>query len=397
MKVLDLSRILAGPWASQLLGDYGAEVIKVERPGCGDDTRRWGPPWVGDSNGAEGGDAAYFHVANRNKKSITINIADESGRAIVRDLATRCDVFLENYKAGDLKRYGLDAQALHQINPRLIYCTISAYGSDSSRAHLPGYDAMIQASAGLMSITGDAEGGQPQKVGVAISDIMAGMYAVTAILAALHAREESGIGQHIEVPLYDSQVAWLANQGMNYLVSGKVPGRLGSAHPNIVPYQMFEASDGFVMVAIGNDAQFRNLAACLAIPHVSTDSRFRTNPDRVKYRHELISILEPEFGKRPVDDWISIFGQNNIPCGRVNSIDTVMEDDYAQERTLVHRVPHTFAGETPTVANPVRFSANEITYRHGAPTLGEHTRDILINELGYAPDAVERLAKDGVI
>ncbi len=293
IKVLDMSRVLAGPWTGQLLGDYGAEVLKIERPVVGDDTRHWGPPWLGNE---DDGEAAYFLSTNRNKQSITIDISHPDGQRVVCALAEKADVLIENFRVGTMSRFGLAADQLMKSNPGLIYCSISAYGQHGSRAHEPGYDAMIQASAGLMSITGepDAAGGSPQKVGVAISDIMAGMYAATAILAAIHERDRSGKGQFIDVPLYDSQVAWLANQAMNFLIGGDTPGRLGTAHPNLVPYQTFATSDGYVTLAVGNDKQFAACAKCVGQPGLASDARFERNSDRVKNRDALIAALAVE-------------------------------------------------------------------------------------------------------
>ncbi|MFT5500449.1 MAG: crotonobetainyl-CoA:carnitine CoA-transferase CaiB-like acyl-CoA transferase, partial [Woeseiaceae bacterium] len=300
LRVLDMSRVLAGPWAGQLLADYGADVLKIERPQVGDDTRSWGPPWLEPLVDDASADSAYFLAANRNKRSLTVNLASEQGQEIIRELASNSDVLLENFRVGTLQRFGLDYSSLQQVNPKLIYCSISAYGQTGSKSHLPGYDAMMQASAGLMSITGtaDSEGGSPQKVGVAISDIMAGMYAVTAILAALAARERDGEGQHVDLALYDSQVAWLANQNMNYLVGGQVPQRIGTAHPSIVPYQAFRTADAYLMLAVGNDAQFKACMSCLERPDLAEDVRFSTNASRVCHRDELVAMLAEEFSQK---------------------------------------------------------------------------------------------------
>jgi formyl-CoA transferase len=399
IKVLDLSRVLAGPWAGQLLADYGADVIKVERPGSGDDTRQWGPPWVRDQRGEATSESAYFQSANRNKRSITVNLKHEHGQKIVRDLCAITDVVIENYKFGDLKRYGLDAQAQCAINPALIYCSISAYAQDSGRRNKPGYDAMIQASAGLMSITGptDDEGGGPQKVGVAVSDIMAGMYAVTAILAAIHERSNSGRGQFIEIPLYDSQVAWLANQNMNFLIDGESPGREGTAHPNIVPYQAFDASDVAFVLAVGSNTQFAACATCLELPDLAEDPRFKTNTKRVENRQALIEIMVKTFATKTARHWLRLFDDNNVPAGPINSIETVLTDDYAIEVALVRQLPHSLAGEIPTVANPVRFSSSETVYRRAPPLLGEHTQAILADDLSYSQEMIDKLKESGAI
>lgn len=399
VKVLDLSRILAGPWATQLLGDYGAEIIKVERPGVGDDTRSWGPPWLDTGEAEADRNAAYFLSANRNKRSITIDISHPDGIEIIKKLVLECDVFVENFKVGTLARYGLDYASLRTLNPALIYCSVSAYGQTGSRADQPGYDAMIQASGGLMSITGapDDEGGSPQKVGVAIADIMAGMYAVTAVLAALLARNETGEGQQIDIPLYDTQVAWLANQNMNYLIGRVVPGRQGTGHPNLVPYQTFATADGYLTLAVGNDRQFNDCARCLELYELEADPRFRTNADRVQYRQELVPLLSAKLLEKDTDYWLEALTQCGVPVGRINSIADVLESDYASERGLVRTIRHASAGPVPTVANPVEFSASSIAYKQAPPLLGEHTEEILIDELGYTPDKIAALRAAGAI
>ncbi len=396
IRVLDMSRILAGPWAGQLLGDYGADVVKIERPGVGDDTRQWGPPWL---DGVAGGESAYFLSANRNKRSVTVDISDARGQAVVRDLAGTADVLLENYKVGTLKRYGLGPVELCALNPRLIYCSISAFGQSGSRAAEPGYDAMIQASAGLMSITGpagdDADG--PQKVGVAIADIMAGMYATTAVLAALNARAVTGQGQHIDVPLYDSQVAWLANQNMNYLVGGEVPQRLGTAHPNLVPYQAFATRDGNLMLAVGNDRQFAEFAGCIDLPGLATDVRFRRNSDRIANRAELVSLLEPVLGTQTTAHWLKALGDRGVPAGPINSIDKVLTDSYAEEHGLVRQLANSLGQEVPTVANPVDFSETPVSYQKSPPLLGEHTDEVLREWLGYSHELIAELREYSAI
>jgi crotonobetainyl-CoA:carnitine CoA-transferase CaiB-like acyl-CoA transferase len=393
-KILDMSRILAGPWAGQLLGDYGADVIKVERPHHGDDTRHWGPPWLGDDPDSE---AAYFLAANRNKRSITIDISHPKGQRLIRDLVAEADVLIENYRVGTMSRYGLSADDLRRDNPGLIYCSISAYGQHGSRADEPGYDAMIQASAGLMSITGapDSEGGSPQKVGVAIADIMAGMYATTAILAALEERRNSGEGQTIDVPLYDSQVAWLANQAMNFLIGGGTPERRGTAHPNLVPYQTFATSDGHCTLAVGNDNQFAACAACMSLPELGTDPRFATNADRVNNRDALVPILANELQAKPTQHWLRVFKDAGVPAGPINSIADVLTDGYAVERDLVKTLNHALDSALPTVANPVGFSRTPVVYGASPPMLGEHTESILSDWLGYSADQIETLRASG--
>jgi len=394
IRVLDLSRVLAGPWATQLLGDYGAEVVKVERPGQGDDTRAWGPPWLVDDGRRE---SAYFLAANRNKRSIAIDLARSEGRDLLRRLAAEADVLIENFKAGTMRNWELDAVSLQDANPGLVYCSISAYAHDSSRAGEPGYDAMIQASGGLMSITGGADGGEPQKVGVAIADIMCGMYAASAIAAALVARERSGRGQAIEVPLYDSQVAWLANQAMNYLVGGEVPGRLGTAHPNIVPYQAFAASDGSFMLAVGNDRQFAACARCCSLPDLADDPRFRRNEDRLQNRDALVAVLSAAFRARSCEHWVRELTAAGVPASQINDLAAVFSSRYAEEREFVRHVAHRYDPALATVANPVRFSATPVAYDLAPPLLGEHTEAVLTDWLGYSADAVRQLRKTGAI
>lgn len=392
LKVLDLSRVLAGPWAAQLLGDYGADVVKVERPGCGDDTRRWGPPWLGT-------ESAYFLSTNRNKRSVTADLRTPGGRDVVRALALEADVVIENFKVGTLRRFGLDPDELMRANPRLIVCSISAFGQSGSRAGEPGYDAMIQASAGLMSITGpaDAQGGGPQKVGVAIADIMAGMYAVSAILAALHERDDSGQGQWIDVPLYDSQVAWLANQAMNFLVGGEVPARMGTAHPNLVPYQAFPGSDGDFMLAVGNDRQFEACMDCIGLADLAADRRFASNDARIANRGELVAIIAAELEKRPTAFWLREFGRRGVPAGPINDIGEVLTNDFARERRLVRDIPNG-AGETVSlVANPVAFARTPAVIERAPPLLGEHTEEVLGEWLGYSAQQVDALRNEAAI
>jgi crotonobetainyl-CoA:carnitine CoA-transferase CaiB-like acyl-CoA transferase len=381
LKVLDMSRVLAGPWAGQLLGDFGADVVKVERPGSGDDTRHWGPPWLGD-------EAAYFLATNRNKRSIAVDIASDAGQSLLRRLAMSADVVIENFRVGTLARYGLDYGSLSALNPRLIFCSITAFGADSSRASEPGYDAMIQGSAGLMSITGpaDTDGGGPQKVGVAVADIMTGMYATSAILAALEERHDSGRGQHIEVPLYDSQVAWLANQAMNYLVGGQVPQRQGTAHPNLVPYQAFPTMDGHFVLAVGNDEQFAACAKLMSRPDLAEDPAFASNAGRVENRDRLVGILAEEFRKAPTDHWLASFRDAGIPAGPINSLDVVLGDDYAKERGLVRQLEEAGQRAVPTVANPVRFSRTPVCYASAPPKLGEDEQSVLRDWTGSIDD-----------
>ena len=410
-RVLDLSRVLAGPWASQLLADYGATVFKVERPEAGDDTRHWGPPWLADREQRPTGESAYFLSTNRNKQSLTVNLAHEKGQEIIRELAASCDVLIENFRVGSLARFGLDFASLHAINPRLIYCSITAYGQTGSRADKPGYDAMMQAAAGLMSITGppESEGGGPQKVGVAISDIMTGMYATTAILAALAARNDGGQGdeqrgkqrgkqgQHIDIALYDSQVAWLANQNMNYLVGGIVPQRQGTGHPNLVPYQLFATANGHLMLAVGNEPQFKACVEALGCPDLATDSRYMTNAARIANRQSLIDSLAEKFLQQDTGHWLELLTASGVPVGPINDIDDIFSEPYAQERQLVRQLEHPLAGEVATVANPVRFSATPVQYRSAPPLLGQHTVEVLSKELQYTPEEIAALSRDGAI
>jgi glutaryl-CoA transferase len=395
IRVLDLSRVLAGPWATQLLGDFGADVIKVERPGSGDDTRRWGPPWLG----GEEGESAYFLSTNRNKRSVTIDFKNLQGVRIVRELAGKADVIIENFKPGTMERFGLDEASLREHNQGLIFCSISAYGQVGSRSSEPGYDAMIQASGGLMSITGAADiaGGEPQKVGVAIADIMAGMYAATAILAALRHRDQSGRGQYIDVPLYDSQVAWLANQNMNYLVGGMVPERRGTSHPNIVPYQVFPTRNGHLMLAVGNDEQFARCVDVLVLKHLASDIRFSTNAARVNNRDELVAVLEAAFLTDDTEKWNMALSAAGVPCGPINDIKQVFDSDYAREQSLVRSLRHPLDDELPTVVNPVRFTETPVAYDKAPPLLGQHTDEVLHEWLGYSAQTIGDLRESGAI
>ncbi len=390
IRVLDMSRILAGPWAGQLLGDYGADVVKVERPGAGDDTRHWGPPWLG-------GESAYFLSTNRNKRSITVDLAQREGQELVRDLVASADVLLENFRVGTMARYRLGPDDLQDVNPQLIYCSISAYGQTGSRSSEPGYDAMIQASGGLMSITGPASHGGPQKVGVAIADIMAGMYATTAVLAALNARRETGKGQHIDVPLYDSQVAWLANQNMNFLVGGAVPGRMGTAHPNLVPYQAFAAADGELMLAVGNDQQFSACAQCVGLPELATDERFIHNSDRIANRAALVELLQSQFGQQSTEYWLRELANHGVPAGPISDIGEVLTNAYAAERELVRHIDNAAGDSVPIVSNPVHFSATLVDYEAAPPLLGEHTEEVLRDWLGYSDRRIAKLRDNSVI
>jgi len=393
IKVLDLSRVLAGPWAGQMLADLGADVVKVERPGAGDDTRAWGPPWLKDEQGRDTRDAAYFFCANRNKRSVAIDIATPEGQALVRQLAAQADVLLENFKVGGLKQYGLDFDSLKAVNPRLIYCSITGFGQNGPYAQRPGYDFLIQGMGGLMSVTGPAEspradgeplpeGQGPQKVGVALVDIMTGLYASIGVLAALQHRHATGEGQHIDLALLDVQVAALANQTANYLIGGRVPRRMGNAHPNIVPYQDFPTADGDMIVAVGNDGQFARLAESAGHAEWATDERFSTNAARVANRATLIPLLRQATVLRTTREWIERLEAAGVPCGPINRLDEVFADPQVLARGLRVELPHPVAGSVPGVANPIRLSASPVAYRTAPPTLGQHTDEVLKDWLG---------------
>lgn len=380
LKVLDLSRVLAGPWASQMLADLGADVVKVERPGSGDDTRAWGPPWLQDTEGRATGDAAYFFCANRNKRSVAIDMATAEGQRLLQRLAAEADVVLENFKVGGLRQYGLDHETLCARHPRLIYCSITGFGQTGPYAPRAGYDFLIQGMGGLMSVTGrsDAEeGAGPQKVGVALTDVMTGLHAAIGILAALQHRERTGQGQHIDLALLDVQVAALANQAGNYLISGQVPGRMGNAHPNIVPYQDFPTADGDMILAIGNDGQFARFCAVAGRAEWAADERFATNAARVANRGVLIPLLRQATVMRTTRAWVAALESTAVPCGPINRLDEVFADPQVVARGLRVELPHPLAGTVPGVANPVRLSATPAVYRSAPPRLGEHTAEVL--------------------
>ena len=400
--VLDLSRILAGPWAGQLLADLGAEVIKIERPGTGDDTRAFGPPFVRDAAGIEsaGADAVYYLCANRNKKSVTLDISTPEGQRIVRELASSSDIVLENFKAGGLAAYGLDYESLRAINPRLIYCSITGFGQTGPYAARAGYDFLIQGMGGLMSITGRGAGepgAGPQKAGVAVADILTGLYATVGILAALRHRELTGVGQYIDVALLDVQVACLANQALNYLNGGGVPERLGNAHPNIVPYQDFPTSDGYMIIAVGNDAQFARLCAVAGLPELAADPRFSSNKRRVENRAALIERLCAATRLRPTARWIADLERVGVPCGPINAIDAVFADPQVQARGMKVELPHPVAGEVSLVANPLRLSETPVSYRSAPPLLGADTREVLTQRLGLSDADIEALGAKKII
>lgn len=399
IRVLDLSRILAGPWAGQILADLGADVIKVERPGPGDDTRGWGPPWIKDDQGQDTSVAAYYLCANRNKRSITVDITQPEGQDIVRRLAAQSDVVLENFKLGGLKQYGLDYDSLKAVNPRLVYCSITGFGQDGPYAPRAGYDFLIQGLGGLMSITGrpDGEpGAGPMKVGVALTDILTGLYATNAVLAALAWREQSGEGQYIDMALMDVQVACLANQAMNYLATGSNPRRMGNAHPSIVPYQDFPTADGHMILAIGNDGQFARFCEVAGRPELAADARFATNRARVEHRAELIPLLNEITATRTTAEWIGQLEARAVPCGPINGLAEVFADPQVQARGLAVKMPHPEAGEVPLVASPIRLSKTPVEYRRAPPLVGEHTDEILA-DLGVDAAGIAGLRERGVV
>ena len=400
IRVLELARILAGPWAGQLLADFGAEVIKVERPGVGDDTRRWGPPFLRDQQGRETAESAYFLSANRGKRSVAIDFTRPEGADLVRQLAARSDVLIENFKVGGLARYGLDWASLQASHPGLVYCSITGFGQDGPRARQAGYDAAIQAMGGLMSMTGlpdNVPGGGPQKVGVAVADLMAGMYAANAIQAALLHRERTGQGQHIDLSLLDSQVAMLANQAANYLVGGQSPKRLGTAHPNIVPYQAFATADGHLMLAVGNDGQFARLAALLGHPEWPVDERYASNAARVQHRDLLVAQLTECLKSGTTGEWLKQFEQAGIPAAPINDLAEVFGDPQVRHRQLVRELDHPMDAQLPSVANPVRFSATPLVHDRAPPMLGADSRQVLEQELDLSAQQIDELAGQGII
>ncbi len=400
LRVLDLSRVLAGPWAGQLLADLGADVVKVERPGLGDDTRAWGPPWLDDGEGRATSETAYYLSANRNKRSVTIDLSQPEGQRLVRELAAQADVVIENFKVGGLEQYGLDHASVRAQNPRLIYCSITGFGQTGPYAPRAGYDFLIQGMGGLMSLTGrpDNEAGEgPMKVGVALTDVMTGLYATVAVLAALSHRERTGEGQHVDMALLDVQVACLANQASNYLVGGTVPRRIGNAHPNIVPYQEFPTADGYMIIAVGNDGQFVKLCAALGHAEWANDERFITNPQRVKHRAALIDLLRGVTITRGTTDWVAAMEVAGVPCGPINTLDRVFEDPQVQARGLRIEMPHPLAGKVPLVANPIRLSGTPVAYRRAPPTLGQHTDEVLAQWLKLDAAAVATLKQNRIV
>jgi crotonobetainyl-CoA:carnitine CoA-transferase CaiB-like acyl-CoA transferase len=400
IRVLDLSRVLAGPWAGQNLADLGAEVIKVERPKFGDDSRTYGPPWVKDLEGRDTTDSAYFTSANRGKKSITLNISKPEGQKLVRELARVSDVLIENYKFGDLARYGLSYDDLNKINPRLIYCSVTGFGQTGPYREHPGYDFMIQGMGGMMSVTGEPDGipgGGPQRAGVPVADIITGMYATIAISAAIAHRAESGIGQHLDLALLDSQIALLAYQNTNYFATGNPPKRIGNLHPNIVPYQPFKTSDGDVILACGNDNLFRKFCEAAGCAELAEDARFAGNGKRVENRAELTRLLQAVFARRSTRDWVETLEAAGVPNGPINDVAQVFEEPQVKARSIRVELDHPVAGKLPTVASPMRFSATPVEYKLAPPVLGQHTEEILRSLLQLDDAAIARLRAEGTI
>jgi len=398
IRVLDMSRVLAGPWCGQLLADLGAEVIKVERPGSGDDTRGWGPPYLKDRTGNETHESAYFLSANRGKKSVTLDISKPAGQVLVRRLAAQSDVLIENYKAGDLTRYSLGYEQLRELHPGLVYCSITGFGQTGPMRSVAGYDFIIQAMAGLMSITGEVDGkpgGGPQRVGVAVADLSTGMYATVAILAALFHRARTGAGQHIDMALLDTQISMIANMNMNYLIAQRAPRRMGNAHANIVPYQVFDAADGKVVLAVGNDNQFAKFCEAAGCS-LHQDPRFRKNADRVRHRAVIVPLLEEVMRRRSVDEWVALLGPIGVPIGPINDLAQTFAHPQVKSRGLQLDLPHPLAGSVPSVANPIRMSATPLRYVAAPPTLGQHTHEVL-SRLGLDESELQALARDGVI
>ena len=398
LRVFDLTRILAGPTATQLLGDLGADVVKIERPGQGDDTRKWGPPFVKDAEGEDSTTAAYYLSANRNKRSLTIDIATEDGQALARRIAAECDIFVENFKVGGLKRYGLDYDSIRQVKPDILYCSITGFGQTGPYAPRAGYDYLAQGMGGIMSLTGEPEG-EPIKVGVGIADIMCGMYAVSAILAALHHRTKTGEGQHIDLALLDSQVAWLTYEGLNYLTSGEVPKRQGNEHPNIVPYKVLPCADGYFILAVGNDGQFRRFCDFAGRPELAEDPRFATNAQRVQNRAELYPILEALTPSKTLADWVEGLSALGVPSGAVNTLDRVFADPQVQHRGM--RIEMTDAealqGRLALIGNPIKFSKTPVDYRYPPPRMGQHSDELLKELLDLPDEEIARLRDSGAI
>ena len=400
LTVLDLSRVLAGPWCTQLLADLGAEVIKIEKPGSGDDTRSWGPPFLKDTQGRDTGEAAYYLACNRGKKSVAVDFTQSEGQAIVRDLARGADIVVENFKVGGLKKYGLDYPSVAAINPRLVYCSITGFGQTGPYRERAGYDFIIQGMGGFMSVTGerdDLPGGGPQKAGIAISDLMTGMYACTAILAAVEHRKLANAGQYIDVSLFDTQVAMMAVMNMNYLVSGAPPGRAGNAHQNIVPYQVFACADGHLILAVGNDAQFARFCEVAGKTEWARDPRFAANAERVRRRDVLVPMIEAVLRTRAQASWLAALESVGVPCGPINRLDQVFADPQLLARGMRIDLPHPLSGAVPQVGNPLHFSATPVAYTQAPPLLGEHTTAVLSQRLGLSAESLADLAARGIV
>lgn len=400
IRVLDLSRVLAGPWAAQNLGDLGAEVIKIERPGPGDDTRGWGPPWMKDAKGKDTTEAAYYLSVNRNKKSVTLDISKPEGQQIVRELAAKCHVLIENYKVGTLKRYGLGYEDLRKANPGLIYCSVTGFGQDGPYAPRPGYDFIFQGMGGLMSITGERDGqpgAGPQKVGIAITDVLTGMYASLAICGALTHRERTGQGQYIDCALLDTIVAFNANQIVSYFCSGKIPLRWGNAHAQVVPYEVFPTADGHIILAVGNDGQFQRFCDVAGCPELAEEPRFKTNSARIVHRAELIPLIAEIMRTRTKHEWIEALESATVPCGPINNMKEVFEDLQVQHKKLRVDIPHPLGGVAPVVASPMRLSETPVDYRLAPPLLGQHNGEILKGLLGKSDAELDRLKASGII
>lgn len=387
IRVLDLSRVLAGPYCTMVLGDLGAEVIKVEPPE-GDETRGWGPPFAG-------GESAYYLGVNRNKRSMVVNLKTDEGKTILRDLAVQSDVLVENFRPGTLKKFGLEFETLHELNQRLVYCSISGFGQTGPLKDMPGYDFMIQAMGGIMSVTGEPDG-EPMKVGVAVADLFAGQNAVIAILAALQARTLTGEGQYIDISLFDSELGWLANVASSFLISGRNPNRYGNAHANIVPYQSFQASDGWLVVTVGNDKQFEAFCRMIARPELSTDDRFSTNSARVQNREALIPMLKPLFLEKTVSEWLSLIG-DQFPCGPINNFEQVFSMPHVKERGILVEMEHPTIGVLPLVGSPLKMDGTPVEYRLPPPLVGQHTKDILMEALGFSKEKVAELTQRGCL
>ena len=399
LKVIDLSRVLAGPWCGQVLADMGADVIKVEKPDLGDDTRQWGPPFLRDSDGSDSADAAYFHSANRGKKSIAIDITTPKGQDIIRKLVEGADVVIENFRVGGLKKHGLDYASLKAINKRLIYCSITGFGQTGPYKDRPGYDFMIQGMGGLMSITGHGDGNDgsgPMKTGVAISDLTTGMYATIAILGALHERHNSGEGQYIDMSLLDVQVSWLANQNMNYLIGGNVPTRKGNTHPNIVPYQAFPTSDGHIIITVGNDKQFKSFAQAIGCHEMADDERFSKSSSRVKNRDILIPLIEKVLIQQTSANWLDAMEKALVPAGPINTIKQVFDDPQVKARGMQFDLEHPIAGSVPQVATPIQYSKSKLEYNKASPTLGQNTDEVL-KAMGLSVDDIKLLRQKSII